>query len=176
MGGWGNLVSRVTKLAQKEGITIAKENSKLLCPTNTFNTLWLHLLTFNDKSIESYFDNANLSIYLQDRYQIVQRANGYMQEQAPWTKLKSEETNADGIADLQFLLWMIKQLTLLSAPFLTNSFKKVQEILGNPLLSQIDSSANLADPELFAKVFNLTEFDVQLQADVVYQKKESINS
>jgi len=52
-----------------------------------------------------------------------------MQEQAPWTKLKSEETKADGIADLQFLLWMIKQLTLLSAPFLINSFKKVQQIL-----------------------------------------------
>ncbi len=99
-----------------------------------------------------------------------------MQEQAPWTKLKSEETKDDGIADLQFLLWMIKQLTLLSAPFLTNSFKKVQQILGNPLLSEIDSSVNLADPELFAKVFNLTQFDVQLQADVVYQKKESINS
>jgi len=97
-----------------------------------------------------------------------------MQEQAPWTKLKSEETRADGIADLQFLLWMIKQLTLLSAPFLTNSFKKVQQILGNSLLNQIDSSVNLTDPELFAKVFNLTEFEVQLQADVVYQKKENV--
>jgi methionyl-tRNA synthetase len=52
-----------------------------------------------------------------------------MQTQAPWVKLKSEDTKAEGIADLQFLLWMIKQLTLLSAPFLTNSFKKVQEIL-----------------------------------------------
>jgi hypothetical protein len=68
---------------------------------------------------------------------------------------------------------MIKQLTLLSAPFLTNSFKKVQEILGNDLLSQIDSSTNLSDPELFQKVFNLTEFDVKLQPDVVYQKKEA---
>jgi methionyl-tRNA synthetase len=114
---------------------------------------------------------------LKDRYQISPTSQWiYARSSSPWIKLKSEETKADGIADLQFLLWMIKQLTLLSAPFLTNSFKKVQEILGNPLLSQIDSSANLADPELFAKVFNLTEFDVQLQADVVYQKKESINS
>lgn len=95
-----------------------------------------------------------------------------MQEQAPWTKLKDESTKADGITDLQYLLWTIKQLTLLSAPFLTNSFKKVQEILGNDLLSQIDSSTNLSDPELFTKVFNLTEFEVNLQPDVVYQKKE----
>lgn len=95
-----------------------------------------------------------------------------MQTQAPWVKLKDESTKADGIADLQNLLWMIKQLTLISAPFLTNSFKKVQEILGNDLLSQIDSSNNLSDPELFEKAFNLTEFEVNLVPDVVYQKKE----
>lgn len=95
-----------------------------------------------------------------------------MQTQAPWVKLKDESTKADGIADLQNLLWMIKQLTLLSAPFLTNSFKKVQEILGNDLLSQIDSSNNLLDPELFEKVFNLTEFEVNLMPDIVYQRKD----
>jgi methionyl-tRNA synthetase len=126
-------------------------------------------------NIEDYFDKCHLNSYLQGRYEKVQAANLYMQEQAPWTKLKSEETRADGIADLQHLLWVIKQLTLFSAPFLINSFNKVQEILGNPLLSQIDSSVNLTDPALFAKVFNLTEFDIQLQADVVYQKKESTN-
>jgi methionyl-tRNA synthetase len=102
---------------------------------------------------------------------MVQGANQYMQEQAPWVKLKDESTKADGIADLQYLLWMIKQLTLLSAPFLTNSFRKVQEILGNPLLSQIDSSTKLSDQSLFQKIFNLTTFDVQLNPDVVYQKK-----
>jgi hypothetical protein len=67
---------------------------------------------------------------------------------------------------------MIKQLTLLSAPFLTNSFKKVQEILWNKELSQIDSSTNLSDSTLFETVFNLTEFEVNLLPDVVYQKKE----
>jgi methionyl-tRNA synthetase len=96
-----------------------------------------------------------------------------MQAQAPWVKMKDESTKADGIANLQHLLWIIKQLTLLSAPFLTNSFKKVQEILGNDLLSQIDSSTNLSDPEIFQKVFNLPEFEVNLNPDVVYQKKEA---
>jgi hypothetical protein len=67
---------------------------------------------------------------------------------------------------------MIKQLTLLSAPFLTNSFKKVQEILWNKELSQINSSTNLSDSTLFETVFNLTEFEVNLLPDVVYQKKE----
>ena len=103
---------------------------------------------------------------------MVQEANQYMQIQAPWVKLKDESTKADGIADLQYLLWMIKQLTLLSAPFLINSFTKVQEILGNPLLSSLESSKNLPDPALFEQVFNLDEFEVKLLPDVVYQKKE----
>jgi methionyl-tRNA synthetase len=78
--------------------------------------------------MEDLLDTANINTLLQTRYTAVQDANLYMQTQAPWVKLKDEATKADGIADLQYLLWMIKQLTLLSAPFLTNSFKKVQEI------------------------------------------------
>ena len=158
MGWWGNLVSRVTKLAAKEGITSWK--TKL-------NDRWIPL-----KALESGIDTANINQYLQTWYSMVQEANQYMQIQAPWVKLKDESTKADGIADLQYLLWMIKQLTLLSAPFLINSFTKVQEILGNPLLSSLESSKNLPDPALFEQVFNLDEFEVKLLPDVVYQKKE----
>jgi methionyl-tRNA synthetase len=79
--------------------------------------------------LEASLDSASINSYLQSRYIAVQQANLYMQTQAPWIKLKNESTKTDGIADLQYLLWTIKQLTLLSAPFLTNSFKKVQEIL-----------------------------------------------
>ena len=104
---------------------------------------------------------------------MVQEANLYMQNEAPWTKLKDDATRNEGISDLQYLLWMIKQLSLLSAPFLTNSFKKVQEILGNELISQIDSSTNLENPKLFEEIFNLSEFQTNLSPDVVYQKKES---
>ncbi len=165
MGWRWNLVSRVTKLAHKEGITLARyrewddisTQSKILCDMTL---------------LEASLDSASINSYLQSRYIAVQQANLYMQTQAPWIKLKNESTKTDGIADLQYLLWTIKQLTLLSAPFLTNSFKKVQEILWNNLLSQLDSSNNLSDPELFEKVFNLTEFEVNLQPDVVYQQKE----
>lgn len=158
MGWRGNLVSRVTKLAHKEWITTWK--TKL-------QDWWMKF-----SNLEHAIDTGNINSYLQTRYSAVQNANIYMQTQAPWVKLKNEDTKDDGILDLQYLLWMIKQLTLLSAPFLTNSFKKIQEILGNDLLSQIDSSSNLSDPELFVKVFNLTEFEVSLLPDVVYQKKE----
>ncbi len=162
-----NLVSRVTKLAHKEWITVAScwaERSGIETSPTEILFNWI-------EELESLLDTANINTYLQTRYSAVQDANLYMQTQAPWVKLKDESTKADGIADLQYLLWMIKQLTLLSAPFLTNSFRKVQEILGNPLLSQIDSSTNFSDPSLFQKICNLTTFDVQLNPDVVYQKK-----
>lgn len=164
MGWRGNLVSRVTKLAAKERIALGKRHPEW----NEGSSQSIHSL----EQIEHFLDTANLNTYLTQRYTAVQEANLYMQNQAPWTKLKDESTRAHGIADLQYLLWIIKQLTLLSAPFLTNSFHKVQEILGNNLLSQIDSSTNLSDPALFQKVFDLTEFDVNLQPDVVYQKKD----
>lgn len=152
-----NLVSRVTKLAAKEWITIWKTKSQ------DRGIKFSHL--------EQSIDTGNINSYLQKRYAAVQDANLYMQNQAPWVKLKDESTRDEGIEDLQYLLWMIKQLTLLSAPFLTNSFRKVQEIIGNNLISQINSSTNLSDPELFQKVFNLKEFEVNLLPDVVYQKK-----
>jgi methionyl-tRNA synthetase len=153
-----NLVSRVTKLAAKEWITIWKVSDRQ----------WIKLKYI----LESSLNQWKMNEYLQIWYIMVQEANLYIQTEAPWVKLKNEDSRNDGILNLQYLLWMIKQLTLLSAPFLTNSFKKVQEILGNDLLSQIDSSINLSDPELFEKVFNLTEFEVNLNPDVVYQKKE----
>ncbi len=160
----GNLVSRVTKLAHKQwiiqGRMIENEAKKSI-----LNNLTLY-------KFEKYLDTGNINLYLQDRYSAVQEANFYMQEQAPWVKLKEESTRADGIADLQHLLWIIKQLTLLSAPFLTNSFKKVQEIFDNNLFSQINSSSNLQYSALFETVFNMTEFEINLLPDVVYQKKE----
>ena len=42
-----------------------------------------------------------------------------MQTEQPWMKLKDENTRDEGIKDLQFLLWVVKQLAILSAPILT---------------------------------------------------------
>ncbi|AKH32507.1 Methionine--tRNA ligase [candidate division SR1 bacterium Aalborg_AAW-1] len=159
MGGWGNLVSRVTKLAQKNGITQGKK---------IHNTITTSL-----EYIDTLVNEAKLQSYMQHWYELVQQANLMMQNHAPWTKLKDKTTQESGIQDLEHLLWEIKQLTLLSAPFLTNSFKKVQEILGNDLLSQIDSSNNLSDPTLFETLYNMEEFEINLSPDVVYQKKDS---
>lgn len=108
-------MSRVTKLAEKHGITQGKKHH---------NTITTSL-----EYIDTLVDEAKLQTYMQHWYELVQQANLMIQNNAPWTKLKDDSTKESGIQDLEHLLWEIKQITLLSAPFLTNSFKKVQEIL-----------------------------------------------
>lgn len=179
MGWRGNLVSRVTKLAQKEEIMYGKYYEEIiLYMDKQFDgkvRLW-DLFTsrywLSEVIDESYLQLWDLNSYMKNWYSIIQACNEYMQSKEPWKLLKDQTTKEEWLLILQWLLRFIKQLTLLSAPFLINSFGKVKEILGNPLLSQLDSSTNLSDPLLFEKVFNLTEFEVNLQADVVYQKKE----
>jgi methionyl-tRNA synthetase len=74
---------------------------------------------------------------LEDRYRLVQLANEYITKAEPRKKYK--ENPDEAIADLEFLLWVIKQLGLLSAPLLINGFAKLQKILGNEEISQINS-------------------------------------
>lgn len=153
-----NLVSRVTKLAHNNWVTQAKKHHHLE-----------HDITMS--IFESYIDNSNLQWLVKNWYQLVQDANNYMQTQAPWTKLKSEETYNDWIADLEHLLWIIKQLTLLSASFLTESFSKLQQILWIKWLEHINSDHNLTNTDSFSSLYTQTELEVNLHPTHVYQPK-----
>ena len=89
----------------------------------------------------------------------------------PWSKYKNEETKSEALADLQFLLYIVKNIALFSAPVLVNGFKKIQEIFGNEEFSAIDSTVNNAD-STFKVVFDLEEFPVNLNPEIIYQKKD----
>lgn len=86
---------------------------------------------------------AQLKSYLDDWYKTVQKANEYMQIEQPWTKLKDEDEREEGIKDLQFLLWVVKQLVVLSSPILVDGFATMQKIFGNELLHKLDSGLSL---------------------------------
>lgn len=120
LNGWGNLVNRVVSLCMKNGIVIGKYNH--------VGQSWFD--AFVDIQGD-YFSKGKVQLFLQEWYKVVQKANEYMQHEQPWTKLKDENNRAEGIKDLQFLLWVVKQLAVLSAPILVESFDKVQNILGN---------------------------------------------
>jgi len=102
---------------------------------------------------------------------LVQRANEYITKAEPWIKYKNEETKTEALADLQFLLYIVKNIALFSAPILINGFKKIQEIFGNEEFSSIDSTMNNSDTT-FKVVFDTEDFPVNLNPQIIYQKKE----
>lgn len=179
IGGRGNLVNRVANLGKKYGVTKGKFDEKRF---GEFlkkeemkageESLFSGLLRFARNDIEEgYLQNANTKRYLEDWYSLVQLANEYITKAEPWKKYKEETTKQEAIEDLEFLLWVIKQLGLLSAPFLVNGFAKLQKILGNPKISAIDSSKNVMH-EGFVEVFDEQEFEVNLYPMIMYERKE----
>ncbi len=94
-----------------------------------------------------------------------------MQTTEPWIKLKTAESAEEGKQHLEFLLYVIKQLSLLSAPFLIEGFAKVQHILGNDVLNNVSTTES---NDAWSNAWNLDEFDVMLSPDILYQKLEVI--
>ncbi len=185
--GWrGNLVSRVTNIAAKNGITEAKNISHPEWNEGSIDSSlrseWQNRFQNFDNIQADYLDKAQLKTYLDNRYQVVQKANEYMQSNAPRTKLKDESTKEEWIKDLQFLLYVIKNLALLSAPILTQGFVRVQEILWNSELSALsswgtaegsmDSSLRSEWQRTFQELLDMTEFSVNLTPGILYNRVE----
>ena len=154
---WGNLVNRVVTLCTKNWV----DTWKLETENDRFD--WS-----NDVEV-NYLSCTELKNYLDAWYKTIHKANEYMQTEQPWMKLKDENTRDEGIKDLQFLLWVVKQLAILSAPILTEWFVKMQKILGNSAiitLSSVDWSWD------FATVLAMNEFSVDLQPEILYKRVE----
>jgi methionyl-tRNA synthetase len=160
---WGNLVNRVVTLCKKNDVISGVLDSSLVSEWQS----WFDWA----KDIEvNYLSQAQLKLYLDNWYKTVQKANEYMQIEQPWTKLKDDARREEGIKDLQFLLWVVKQLAVLSAPILVDGFTKMQGILGNKDISTLDSS--LHSKWQFEKILAMEEFAVDLQPEILYQRVE----
>ena len=180
IGGRGNLVNRVTSLCAKykitDGMVILRTLEKFMEEEDGKVNPLAKLFDgdFDTKYVEEkYLDKANVRNYLGDWYKLVQKANEFITKAEPWKKYKRPATRAGAISDLQFLLYIVKNLALLSAPFLVNGFKKIQDIFGNEEFSQIDSSVSTEMNEAFATFFNQMEFKVNLNPEIIYEKKDA---
>lgn len=160
---WGNLVNRVVTLCKKNDLISGVLDSSL-------GSEWQSWFDWAKDIEVNYLSQAQLKLYLDNWYKTVQKANEYMQIEQPWTKLKDEKTRQEGIKDLQFLLWVVKQLAVLSAPILVDGFTKMQGILGNEDISTLDSS--LHSEWQFEKILAMEEFAVDLQPEILYQRVE----
>lgn len=170
IGAWGNLVNRVVSLCGKYGINTWKADPELLKSRNESDED-LNFDTFLQKIEARYLKTFDLQGYLQDWYRIVQKANEFITKAEPWKKWKDEATKAEAERDLQFLLYVVKNLTLLSAPILTIGFDKLKAILGIEALQAIDTSKNL-DFSLVQSAFDLKEFSVDLKPEILYARVE----
>jgi methionyl-tRNA synthetase len=158
---WGNLVNRVVSLCKKYEITEWKANEEF---AKDFEKLfnWIE---------NRYLKPFDIQWYLQEWYRLVQKANEYITKAEPRKKRKDESTKADAINDLQILLYVIKNLSILSAPILTQGFEKIKNILWIEELKSIDTSKN-QDVEIIKKAFDLKEFRVNLTPEILYQRLE----
>lgn len=167
---WGNLVSRVSNIAAKNGITKGK-----------LHTIDLSVFTMEEwdgtvfvKDAESlfstfkrsFFDTTDLNWYIRMRYKTVQASNSLMQSTEPRKLFKDEATKQQAVEIIETLLWIIKQLTIFSSFILLDSTEKVAEILGNEQLKNALSQNDLLS------VYWLEEFDVNLTPGILYAKVE----
>ena len=170
-----NLVNRVANLGKKYWITEWKFDQ------NRWNSFkeWLSdfsLLSiieseWNNEAIEQqYLQWANTKAFVEDWYRLVQVANEFISKSEPWKKYKEESTQQEALDDLSFLLWVIKQLGLVSAPLLINGFAHLQNILWNAEIQAIDTSKN--EKSDFKSIFDAKSYLVSLNPEIMYQRKE----
>lgn len=161
----------MTNLCKKYGITRGIAHKNYL---ETWNQQHpdLNFEAFLTKIPEKYLMTFDLQSYLQDWYKLVQAANELITQVEPWKKYKEEATRQEALQVLEFLLYILKNLTILSAPILTQGFSKLQSILGIKELYAIDTSKNL-DFSRVEQAFNLQEFAVELQPEILYQRIEN---
>jgi len=100
----GNLVSRVSALAEKYGLEIAKTKDEE-------KTI---------KSVQAHLENYELDRALAEIFSFIDRCNTYIQEQKPW---ETKDTQV-----LYELANGIKDATILLSPFMPETCKKIADI------------------------------------------------
>ncbi|MCK9467155.1 MAG: methionine--tRNA ligase [Candidatus Absconditabacterales bacterium] len=160
IGSWGNLVNRVSKLSEKFGITKGKLGN---------NENWFK--DFNINTISDFLKNHDTKGYLEKRYHLVQKSNEYITKEEPWIKYKNENTKIEAIECLEFLLYVVKNLSILSAPILVDSFEKIKNIIGTNILDGLSTETNTSF-EIWENAFNVTEFNVNIHSEIIYSRIE----
>ncbi len=178
IGGRGNLISRVTKLSEKNwisSVSLSEKHStmrpKIWESYKNNKLLELIMTDFSPEIFEkTYLENNNLQTLIKDRYNAVQFCNQFMQDEEPRTKIKNWN-EMEWKADLQFLLFMIKNLAILSAPFLTKGFEKIQSILWIAQLQTISTLKTFSSDSL-KELINLNTFILNLSPENMYERVE----
>ncbi len=101
----------------------------------------------------------------------MQKANEFITIQEPWKKYKDEATKDQAINDIKFLLYVVKNLAILSSAVLVDGFAKIQEIYGNVDLQVIDTTT-ASDSKKLHTLFVAKQFEVNLDPQIIYPRVE----
>ncbi len=94
-------------------------------------------------SVQAHYSSLLFGAAVKEILRIADLANGFVQERAPWSTVKSEPESARN--DLTFAVNCIKIITVLLKPILPGYCAKVEEILGVPDLKWADARFDLQE-------------------------------
>ena len=121
---YGNLVQRVLSMLQK--YFAGKIPDLKVADDNDSNLLLLPELTC--KNIKNYMDDLNFSAALDEIWEIIRKANSYVDISEPWTLHKTN--NIDRLETIIYvLLNVIFKIAILTQPFLPMASEKILSLL-----------------------------------------------
>ncbi len=137
---FGNLVSRVSALAEKYGL----ESVKL--PVLSFGKL---------ENIKKLFDNFELDKVLSEIFSYIDKCNEFVTDKKPW---ESGDKKA-----LYELVFAIKNITILLSPFIPSSCDKVSKHFNFKIsLDEINKSFKIIPIKKISILFNKVEFNEEV--------------
>ncbi|MDE6730446.1 MAG: methionine--tRNA ligase [Oscillospiraceae bacterium] len=124
--GLGNLVSRTVAMVQKYfGGTLPEERQ----PEEIDQEL-ITLACAIRPEVDAYIDNTQINLALTEIFKLVDRANKYIDETAPWVLGKDESQKARLASVLYNLLESIRIVSALLSPFMPTTMPEVWKQIG----------------------------------------------
>jgi len=145
----GNLISRVSTLAEKYGLEAKKGTPILEKETQ--------------KKVAKHFENLEFDRALNEIFALVDKCNEYVQEKKPW------ETHDKKI--LYELVYAIKVITILLSPFMPETCEKIAKTFNFKIsLDEIDSPLKITKIKKAHVLFNKIELVAKVEQSKQTQK------
>ena len=134
---FGNLVSRTISMVNKYfGGVVSKDYAK-----TSFDEDFEGVIAKTIKEVNEEYKGFRLQNAINKAWQIITRANKYIDETTPWVLAKDEECKKQLMSVMYHLVEAIRIASVLLNPVLVESTEKVLEYLGNVGLSNIENLA-----------------------------------
>lgn len=123
---YGNLLSRTVAMAVKYQNGVLKKPSFY----DSSDRELIKLAQSTPKAVEKLMERPEISLALTEIWKLINKANKYLDETAPWALAKDETKKERLNTVLYNVLEVVRFVTVMVSPFMPNVFFKVWEQLG----------------------------------------------